>query len=171
MIIQYNCNGKVKSIPLEKVDKKYFPPMPEGPNITIEHSPGNLQYITSYISNSLSNECYEKQEAKRKQEELKIMEEREKQVELEKKQRRYSSSSSKPNPRFGLEYLLKNFSQCGYCRNWMSILTCSNPNCIAPSKYNISSTISDMRKLIDENDQLKSELEKLKEQLNANTNS
>jgi hypothetical protein len=57
-IIQYTCDGKIKSIPIEKVEEKHFPPRPEG--YSVDETPENMQYIYSYISNSLQNECEEK---------------------------------------------------------------------------------------------------------------
>jgi hypothetical protein len=68
-IIQYTCDGKIKSIPIEKVEQKHFPPRQE--EINFAETPETMQYIYSYISNSLQNECEEKlrpqKEAKQKQ--------------------------------------------------------------------------------------------------------
>ena len=86
-IIQYVCNGKIKSIPIEKVDQKHFPPRPEG--INFAETPETMQHIYSHISRSLQNECEEKARPQRESEERRHREEVE---QLQRKQREIQSA-------------------------------------------------------------------------------
>jgi hypothetical protein len=116
IIITYLHNGKEKKIPLSKVDRKYFLPENSDPNVHRVVTPAYMTFLINYVSNKLTEEHNAAFEAKKREEEQRIMQERDKQIrereELEAKQYR---EDLKKTPERQLQMILSGKRNKWYC--------------------------------------------------------
>ena len=159
IIITYLSNGKEKKISLAHVDRKYFPP--REPRVSVPETPAYYTYLINYVSNRLTEEFNAKFEAKKREEELKLMEEREKKYREESERRRQTAVNRGA-------YQLQTFASRGYvcpfCYSSMHTLTCSK-TCQAPNRVDMSDAMKEASKILKENEQLKERIAQLEQQL------
>src|ERR1051325_3395595 len=78
IMIEYLHNGKRKKINLRDVDRKYFPPRDDNPNVHVVVTPAYMTFLMNYVSNKLTEEHNAAFEAKKREEEQRLMEEHQK---------------------------------------------------------------------------------------------
>jgi uncharacterized protein YlxW (UPF0749 family) len=159
-------DGKQHQIALHKVDRRFYPPVPERNSntndiIVVEVSPAYITHVINYVSNKMTEEYNAAYEQKQRERQQILMEERErKQQELAQMRRHVKGYDSDIS---SLEKFARgDYATCPVCFRPPRSVSCG---CQNPTSFSAVGAMNGASKLLKENKELKKEVATLKQQL------